>query len=62
MVWAVTRVGAISNVEHLLTISEERGDSNKDWDAAYESKLKVLVINLKGSDKLLLLRFKSTGA
>ena len=54
--------GAFSNAEHLRTISEERCDGNKYRDAVYESKLKCLLSNLKGTDKRLLLRAKFTGA
>ena len=53
--------GAFSNVDHLRTLSEERCDGKKYWDAAYESKLKGFVSNFKGTEKSLLLRAKITG-
>ena len=62
LVWAVTGGESISSSAHLRTISEEIRDGKKDRDAAYESKLKVLVRYLKGTDKRLLLCAKSTGA
>ena len=58
----MTGGGAFSNSGHLRTLSEERRDRSKDWDAAYKSKLKGLVIDLKGTDKRPLLRAKITGA
>ena len=54
--------GAFSNDKHLRTLSEERRDGKKDWDAAYKTKLKGLVRDLKGTYKRLLLHTKSTGA
>ena len=62
LVWAVTQGGAFSNANHLRTLSEERHDGKKYWDAIHKSKLKGLVSNLKGTDKRLVLRAKSTGA
>ena len=62
MVRAATGGGAFSNANHLRTLSEERCDGKKDRDVVYESRLKGLVSNLKGTDKRLLLRAKSTGA
>ena len=62
LVQAVTGGGAFSNADHLQTLSKERRDRKKDRGTAYESKLKGLVSDLKGNDKHLLLRAKSTGA
>ena len=62
LVRAVTGGGEFSNANHLWTISEERRDGKKAWDIAYKSRLKVLVSDLQGTDKRLLLRAKSTGA
>ena len=61
LVRAVTGGGAFSNAFHLWTTIEEKRDGKKDRDAAYETKLKGLVRDLKGTDKGLLLRAKSTG-
>ena len=61
LVRAVTGGGAFSNANHLRTLSEERSNGKKDRDAVYKSKLKGLVSDLKGTDKRLLLRAKSTG-
>ena len=54
--------GAFYNSDHLRTLSEERRDGKKDRDAAYETKLKGLVYNLKVTENHLLLFTKSTGA
>ena len=54
--------GAFSNADHLRPLSEERRDGKKERDAAYKSKLEGLLIDLKGTHKLLLLSTKSTGA
>ena len=53
--------GAFSNADHLRTLGEERRDRNKDRDAAYKTKIKVLVRYIKGNKKRLTLRAKSTG-
>ena len=58
----MTGGGVLSNYDHLWTLSEKLRDENKYRDAAYESKLKGLVSNLKGTDKRLLLCAKTTGA
>ena len=58
----MTGRGAFFNVKHIRTLSEERRARKKDWDTGYKSKLKGLVSNLRGTDKQLLLRAKSTGA
>ena len=55
LVWAVTGGGAFYNADHVQTLSEERHDGKKYRDAAYETKLKVLVSNLKVTDKTLLI-------
>ena len=62
LVRAMTGGGAFSNADHLRTPSEEQHDGEKDRDAAYETKLMGLVINLKGTYKRLLLCSKITGA
>ena len=62
LVQAVTGGGALSNADHLRTLSEGRRDGKKDRDIAHKSRLKGLVINIKGTDNLLLLRAKSRGA
>ena len=54
--------GAFSNANHFRTLSDEKHDGNKYWDVAHKSRLKGLVRDLKGTDKRLLLRAKSTGA
>ena len=61
LVHAVIEGGAFSNANHLRTLSEERRDGKKYWDAAYETKLKGLFRNLKGIDKRLILRVKCIG-
>ena len=62
LVRSVIKGGALSNANHLRTLSVERRDGKKYRDAAYKSKLKGLVSNLKGTYKRLLLRAKITGA
>ena len=62
LVRAVTGGGAFSNYDHLRTLGEERHDGKKDREAAYETKLKGLVRDLKGTDKRLIQRAKRTGA
>ena len=62
LVWAVAGGGGLSNADHLWNLCEEKRDGKKDRDAAHESKLKGLVSDLKGTDKRLLIRAKSTGA
>ena len=62
LVRAVTGGGAFSNSDHLRTLSEEQRDGKKDRDVVHKSRLKGLVSDLKGNDKRLLLRAKSTGA
>ena len=62
LVRVMTGGGAFSNSDHLWTLSEEVREGKKYRDAAYESKVKDLVSNLKGTDKRLLIRAKSTGA
>ena len=59
---AVTGGGGFSNADHLWTLNEERRDGKEYWDVAYESILKSLVSDIKGTDNILLLRSKSTGA
>ena len=49
LVWAVTG-GAFFNADHLRTLGEERREEKKDRDAAYDTKLKGLVFDLKGTD------------
>ena len=51
-----------SNAGHLQTLSKELNDGKNYQDAAYKSKLKGLVIKIKGTEKRLLLPAKSTGA
>ena len=62
LLWAVIGGGALSNADHLCTLSEERRDGKKDQDVVHKSILKGLVHNFKGTDKRLLLRAKSSGA
>ena len=50
-----------SNAEHLQTLGEERHDGKKDKEAAYETKLKGLVLNHKGNNMSLIICSKSTG-
>ena len=54
--------GGVSNAYHLRTLSEDQCDWKKSWDVAYESRLKGLLSDLQGTDKLLLIRAKITGA
>ena len=54
--------GGFFNTDHLRTLSEDLHDGKEDRDVEYESRLKGLVNDLKGTDKRLLLRAKSTGA
>ena len=58
----MTGAGAFSNANHLRTLGEERRDGNKYQDAVFETKLKGLFRDLKGTNKRLILRAKSTGA
>ena len=62
LVQALMGGGAFSNANHFRTLSDEKHDGNKYWDVAHKSRLKGLVRDLKGTDKRLLLRAKSTGA
>ena len=62
LVQAVTGGGELSNADHLWTLSEEQRDGKEAWEVAYKSRLKGLVSDIQGTDKLLLLRAKSTGA
>ena len=57
----MTGGGAFSNANHLQTIWEEIRDGKKDQDTVYKTKLKGLVRDLKGTNKRLILRAKSTG-
>ena len=61
-VWTVTEGGAFFNADHLRKLGEERRDGKKDRDATYKTKIKGLVQDLKGTNKHLILRTKSTGA
>ena len=58
----MTGRGGFSNADHLRTLSKERRDGKEARDVAYESILKGLVSDLKGTYKRLLLRDKITGA
>ena len=49
LVRAVLGGGAFYNANHLHTLGEEHSYGKKSWEAAYESKLKGLVSNLKGT-------------
>ena len=62
LVWAVTGEGEFSNADHLRMLGEEIWDRKKDQGAAYTTKIKVLVRDLKGTNKRLILRSKSTVA
>ena len=50
------------NADHLRTLGEGRCDRKKDREATNKTKIKGLVRNLKGTNKCLILRAKSTGA
>ena len=50
------------NADHLRTLGEGRCDRKKDREAANETKIKGLVRNLKGTNRCLILRSKSTSA
>ena len=58
----MTGGGGFSNADHFRTLSKEQRDGKESWDVAYESRLKGLVSNLKGTYKRLLIRAKITGA
>ena len=58
---SVTGVGGLSNADYLQTLSEERCGRKKDRNVAYNSRLKGLVSDLKGTDKCLPICAKSTG-
>ena len=62
MVHAMMGGGAFSNADHLWNLSEEQRNRKKDRDAAYKSKLKGLVSDLKVNDNRLILRAKIIGA
>ena len=62
LIQAVMGVGAFSNADQLETLGKERRDGKKYWEAAYETKLQDLVRDLKGTNRRLILRAKSTGA
>ena len=57
----VTGEGAFSNSNLLQTLVEEIRNRKKDWEAMYETKLKGLVCDLKGTNRRLILRAKITG-
>ena len=59
LVWAVTGGGVFSNVDHLQTLIEEIHDGNEERGATYETKIKGLVINLKGNDRRIIIYTKS---
>ena len=54
--------GAFSNADHLRTLGEERCDGKKDQEVVNKNKLKVLVQDLKFTNRLLIIRAKSMGA
>ena len=58
---SMTGGGGLSNADHLHTLSEEQRNKKEAWDGAYKSRLKFLVRYLKGTNKPLLIRTKSTG-
>ena len=58
----LTGGGSFSNSDHLRTLGEERCDRKKEQEVANKTKLKGLVRDLKGTDRRLILRAKSTGA
>ena len=60
LVRAMTGGGVFSNTDHLWALIKERRDRKKDRDAVYETKLKGLVCDLKGTRNRLILRAKST--
>ena len=62
LVRAMTGGEAFYNADHLRTLSEEQRDGKKSQDIVYESRLKVLVRDLKVTYKRLLLCAKITGA
>ena len=62
LIRAVTRGGSLSNSDHPLTLGEERRDEMKDREAAYETKIKVLVRKLKGANRVPIICAKITGA
>ena len=54
--------GEFSNAEHLRTLGEERRDGQKYREVTNETKLRGLVLYLKGTNMCLLLQAKGTGA
>ena len=62
VVRAVMGGGGFSNANRLQNLSEERRERKEAWDVAYESRLKGLVRDIKGTDKPLLIRAKITGS
>ena len=62
LVQAVTGGGELSNDDQLRTLIKERRDGKKYRDVADKSKIKGLLINLKGTDKRLLLHAKRISA
>ena len=62
LIRAVKGEGALSNVDHIRMLGEERCDERKYREAEYETKLKDLVRDLKGTDRRLILCAKSAGA
>ena len=62
LIRSVTWGGSFSNANHLRTPGEERRDGKKDREAANKTKLKGLFRDLKGTNRCLILRTKSTGA
>ena len=61
LVWDMAGGGGLSNHDHIWKLGEERRDINKDREAKYKTKIKGLVCNLKGTNRRLILRTKSTG-
>ena len=62
LVRAMTGGISFSNADHIRTLSEEQRDRKKYRDVAHKSRLKVLVCDLKGTYKRLLLLAKIIGA
>ena len=62
LIRAMKRVGELSYVDHLRTLRKEKRDRKKYQEVANKTKLKGLVQDLKGTDRRVILRAKSTGA
>ena len=61
MIQAVMGGEEFYNYYHLRTLSKKRSDGKKAPEVAYKSRLNILVSDIKGTDKRLLIHPKITG-